>query len=143
MKNLFLPLLITLFLVSGCLDESAPPEQNFAVGIIQAEFIEITEAESPQPIANTEMDLFVNIEGETEDIFAAPVMTDENGFIETDLQGGDEFTITNVIFVFNLNGEVKTVEEQVSLQLSFDEPYEEVSLVIEVETDSDDNGEND
>lgn len=144
MKKLFLPLLITFFIVAGCLDESAPPEQNFAIGIVHAEFIEIDESETSQPIANTEMNLYVNVEGENENIpVAQQILSDENGIVETDIAAGEELTITNIIFEFVLNDEVQTVEEQVSLELTFEEPYDDVSLVFEVETGSDDNGNGD
>lgn len=60
------------------------------------------------------------------------VETDENGFVETQVVGQTEGTITRVIFEYLEQDETLSVSEDVTLELHFEEPIITVSLEFEI-----------
>lgn len=130
MKNLSIPFFVLLFFFIGCLEDPSTVEPAFAEGKIEAEFLD---AESGEPFTSQEFSLWLAAEDSEQNIPIGVFMSNEVGVVEADIVGEEEVTLVKAVFEFlDGNEEVQTVEEDISLELRFEEPFDTVSLSFEV-----------
>lgn len=129
MKKLTLSVTVILFLFMSCVGDSTPDEPEFATGIVEAEF---TDAESEEPLVNQEFNLLLATE-DSEDTPIGTFSSNEDGMVEAEVVGQEEVTVVRAVFEYlDENEEVQTVEEDISLELRYEEPFDTVSLSFEI-----------
>lgn len=130
MKKLALPVIgISLFLTS-CLGNPTDNEPIYATGIIEVEFVN---AESGEPIANQEFTLTLQIENEDQESPIGAFTTNEEGIAEEEIVGQEEVRIESAIFEWvDENQEEQRIEESIEFELRYDEPYDTISLFLEI-----------
>ncbi len=130
MKKLSVYFILLLFFSTGCLGDNSPEEPNFTTGIIEAEFVD---AESGNPLINQDLNLLLAIEEEQQNIPIGVYTTDGDGSVEAEIVGQEEVTIVRAVFEYlDENEEMQTLEEDISLELRYEEPYDSVSLSFEI-----------
>lgn len=131
-RNLLIIISTLLLLLTGCgLDSNI--EQNTAVGIISAQF---TDAETGNAIAETEVFVSAAFEGQNELIEQGSITTDTNGEFEANITSFEETQITLLQFTFSVDNNEIVLEENVNLNLTYEEPTDRVDLSFEVETNA-------
>jgi 5-hydroxyisourate hydrolase-like protein (transthyretin family) len=130
--------LIPLFIISlsiftfGCnLGSDNTPE--LATAIISAEFVF---AESGEPLSETTILVSAAFDESDELIEQGTVETNEDGKFESPISNPQETVITLLEFSFELDEETITITEEVNLELTFESPYDEVELTIEIDTEN-------
>ncbi len=131
MKKLFLPLLFTGLVLTGCLDDTSDPGINeIAEATVVAKF---SYAETGDPVSEEVFVFSVETENTPNPVLLGEEPTDMNGIIETGVASETQEVITRIIFTYeDENNEVQNVEEDVNLELRFEEPFESVELVFEI-----------
>jgi hypothetical protein len=131
MKKITLLLIPALLLfLSSCLDEQElDPVQN-ALAEIEATF---TDADTGAPLSDYEFFMIIEIEEFSQPVDIGLLATDASGFAAIPIEGPSEDTITKIIFEYEVGPEIRTIEEEVNLQLRFEEPINSVSLEFEVD----------
>lgn len=130
MKKLSIHFILLLFFFMGCLGDTSPEEPTFATGNIEAEFID---AESGEPLVNQEFNLLLAPEDSEQNIPIGVFVSNEDGIIETEIAGQEEMTVVRAIFEYlDENEELQTIEEDISLELRYEEPFDTVSLSFEI-----------
>jgi hypothetical protein len=132
MKKFLLLLITTIALLfTACLDEQEAEQQEDAVAEIEATF---SDAATGEPLSNFDVFLIIEVEEFDQPVDIAPFETDATGFLSTPIFGPSEDTITTIIFEYEVAGEIRSVQEDdVDLQLRFQEPVNSVSLDFEVD----------
>ncbi|TVR31508.1 MAG: hypothetical protein EA390_06385 [Balneolaceae bacterium] len=123
-----------LFFTFGC-DLDSNIEETTATATIMAEFIE---AETGEPIAAVNVLVLAAFDGSDNLIEQGVIQTDENGSFESPISSLQETTITLLEFNLDIDGEVYTVQQEVELDLRFEEPFDSVDLSFEIETNGND-----
>jgi 5-hydroxyisourate hydrolase-like protein (transthyretin family) len=126
-----------LFTVTGC-NLGSDTDQEIATAIISAEFID---AESGEAISEVSVLVAALFEGAEEPADQGTVDTDEEGKFEVTISNLQELTITMLQFTFEYEDETVVIEEEVELNLTFEEPFDKVELSFEVTLE--DNGDDD
>jgi len=131
MKKLFIPLLFTGLLLAGCLDDTSDPGiEEIAEATVIAEF---TYAETGDPVSEEVFVFSVETENTATPILLGEEPTDVNGVIETGVASETQEVITRIIFTYeDENLDVLSVEEDVNLELRFEEPLDSVELEFEI-----------
>jgi hypothetical protein len=131
MKKLFIPLIFTGLLLTGCLDETTDPEiEEIAEATVIAEF---TYAETGDPVSEESFVFSVETEDTTGPILLGEEVTNSEGVIETGVTSTTPEVITRIIFTYeDENLEVQSVEEDVILELRFEEPFDSAELAFDI-----------
>ena len=131
MKKAFL-LITSLFLLTltSCLDEQETQQAMESSAEIEVTFIN---EETEEPVPNLTVLMFVEADAFTGAAGIGEFDTDEFGYFSTPIFGFAEDTITRIIFEYSVGSEVRSVDEEVNLALSFEEPVNSVSLELEID----------
>jgi hypothetical protein len=125
---LLIPAILLLF--SSCLDEQQQEQQQDATAEIEATF---SDADTGEPLSNFQVLLIIEVDRFEQSIDIDLFETDVSGFIATPIFSQEEDTITNIMFEYEVAGEIRSVDEDVELQLRYNEPFDSVSLDFEVD----------
>lgn len=129
-KRIFLPFALLLFLFAGCMDQTEPEMTDFATGIIEAEFLD---AENQEPVTDQDFNLSLVAEGTDQPVPIGIFTSDDDGMIEAEIVGEEELTVVQAIIEYvDENEELQTIEEDTSLELRFEEPFETVNFTFEI-----------
>ncbi len=128
-KKLFIPVSLIFFLFAGCNGtETEVPE--FSTGIIEVEFLD---AEDQEPVTGQDFNLSLVAEGSEQAVQIGVFTSDDDGMIEAEIVGQEELTVEQAIIEYiDENEELQTIEEDISLELRFEEPFDTVSLSFEI-----------
>ncbi|GEM_PF-1450922 len=120
-------------IITGC-DLGSSVDENFASAFIAAEFVD---SETGEGVVSTEVTVAASFEGSADIIDQGFIVTDEFGRIETPITAQQETVITLLQFSFVYEDNPVIVSEEVDLELSFEEPLDEVDLFFEIEASDD------
>lgn len=129
MKKKISVLIFSSILMAGCLGDSNSPN-TFAIGSVDAEFREI---ESGDPVTGQTFNVQVEPQDSEEVFDFGDQVTDEDGFLRTDIYGQMETTVNKITYRYVLNGDTVSVSEDIELNIKFEEPLETVSLEFDIE----------
>lgn len=131
MKKFFLPLLFAGFLFTNCLDDTADSgAQEIAEAIVVAQF---TYSDTDEPVIEEVFAFSVDTEATENPILLGEETTDNQGVIETGVASDTEEVITRIIFSYeDENQEIQSIEEDVNLELRFEEPLDTAELEFEI-----------
>jgi 5-hydroxyisourate hydrolase-like protein (transthyretin family) len=130
LTSLLLTAALLLF-TTGC-DLDSEIDQTNAAATIAVEFID---AETGEPIAGVSVLVLAAFDGSDNLLEQGTIQTDENGSFESPITSLQETTITLLEFNLDIDGEVHSVQQEVELELTFEEPFNSVDLSFEFDTD--------
>lgn len=129
-KILFTVLPIALLLFTACLDEQESQVADEATAEIEATF---EDAATGEVLADFDFFMMLEISGFSQPANFGEFTTDASGFFSSPVFSLTEDLITGVIVEYEVNGEIRSVEKEVELQLSFQDPINSVSLEFEID----------
>lgn len=129
-KKIFLLPILFFFLTTACLDEQEAQVPDEAAGEIE---IILSDAASGQPLGDFEFFILLEITGFSQPAtINQPFETDASGFMATPIYSLTEDHITGIIVEYDVNGETRSAEQDVDLELRFEEPFNSVSVEFEL-----------
>lgn len=136
-KNVIPVIFIVSLFVAGC-GTNDPEEEEFAQAGVEVYF---TDAESGDPVTDTEVEVRAIYTGESESVNQGYAATGSEGQINGLITNPEEVTITTLIFLVDYENEEYSFEEEgLDLDLTYDEPFDSVALEFEVDTSTDNSG---
>lgn len=137
-KNVLPVIFIISLLVAGCDLNNSDDEPDIAQAGVEIYF---TEAESGDPVADADVEVRAVYAGEAESVTQGSVATDADGNINAVITNPEEVTITTLIFLVDYENEEYSFEEEgLDLDLTYNEPFDSVVLEYEVDTSTDNSG---
>lgn len=143
MKRLIFAGLVAIFLLNGCLDSNSGEPQQFSNALITVEFLH---TENEEPITDESFFVQLRETGTASPVDIGEYISDENGMIEVELSSTVETSIDQIIIQYTVEDEPEPqfIEEDIELQLKYNQPFDELDLQFLIEgklPDEEENGE--
>ena len=131
MKYIHASILLFALLFIGCLEEFGPENEEQSKGYIE---FQILDEESGEPLTGMEFLLYIQVAGEEEEYPMGGYETDDEGSFSSEISGVREGTVEGIKLLEyqDESGEIESVEKSVNLELRFEEPFDTISVTVEV-----------
>lgn len=141
MKKLIFAGLVSIFMLNGCLDDNSGEPQQFSNALITVEFLH---TENEEPITDEAFFVQLREEGNTNPVDIGEYISDENGIIEVELSSTVETNIDQIIIQYTVENEPEPqfIEEDIELELRYNQPFDELDLQFLIEGKLPDEAEN-
>ena len=130
MKYIHASILLFALLFIGCLEEFGPENEEQSKGYIE---FQILDEESGEPLTGMEFLLYIQVAGEEEEYPMGGYETDDEGSFSSEISGVREGTVESIKLDYqNQSGGIESVEKEINLELRFEEPFDSISVKIEI-----------
>lgn len=131
MKKLYY-LIVPLFLISlsACLD--SPPAEGPIEATGEFEAL-LKNVETGAPLEDFPVTIFLKVSGFNQPTTFGRFETDESGWITSEIFSFNEDMISLIIIEYEVNGEIRSAEQETELRLRYNPPVNSVSLEFELD----------
>lgn len=130
MNRFLLSALFIILFLPGCFGGTDDDPQQFATALIN---VELLYAETDEPIAGEPFFVQVREEGRDQWADISEYTSDDNGLIEIHISSTTETKLTRIRIQYLLKEEINHIDEDLDLELKYEEPFDEANLQIRIE----------